>query len=326
MADSNVLAAIARGVPFTALSKFSEGLDAGRNIAEENRIRNALLEAGRLANQGNYQGAAAAAFGGGDAATGNSLLDFLSQREVAKNLDAYRTQSLGLERERIGLDRERLAYDKGEGNIYDKRAKAAVRYGLVPGTPAHQRYVLEGSLPDVTKTGNVEGEVAARIGLGQRFLDRIPDIEKRLDATFGDATGYDVNQRTELYFNAGEAGAIKRDIQSGADALRRMLTGAGMNPGEADEYANRYSIGPLDKYETMKQKVANLKGDLEYTRNAVAAGKKISLDQLAGGNAASGGTTGKLPYPENDNDGGKLTRDKWDEFTREEQEFWMSGK
>jgi hypothetical protein len=116
----------------------------------------------------------------------------------------------------------------------------------------------------------IPAELAARIGLADNFLRQYDDIRKGVAS--GSVTGpYD-------RLNAGrnqssEQAAIMRQVQSGVDALKRMLTGAGMNIAEADEYAQRYLPTFTDNADSAAAKLDQLKAELESTRSMALRGR-----------------------------------------------------
>lgn len=121
-------------------------------------------------------------------------------------------------------------------------------------------------------TAGLPAEVGARIGLGRVFIGMVPDIEKRID-TLGN------KGRADLALGRGEAAAVWRDIETGREALVRGLTGAGMSQTEAENAAARYQISPTDKAETMKEKVRNLKRDLEAVEAGAIEGKSGAMSR-----------------------------------------------
>ena len=184
---------------------------------------------------------------------------------------------------------------KFHATIEDKK-RAAIREGLVPGTPAYQRFLFPGSAvagdagtkapsgyqwkdPDDHSKGvtpipggpgeKVDAEVAARIGLGTSFLRQFPKIRESVAA--GGATGaWDAAMAAG---GQGRAGEVKRQIDSGADALTRLLTGAGMNLYEATDYADRYRLGKFDTADKMTSKLDQLKVEIETIMEVVGKGR-----------------------------------------------------
>jgi len=112
----------------------------------------------------------------------------------------------------------------------------------------------------------IDAQVASRIGLGQSFLDQLPKI--RADLEKGDATGPFDAAMAKLGY--GRAGELRRQIDSGAEALLRNLTGAGMNMQEANDYASRYKLQPWDTTSTIASKMNQLERELQYVMTAVS--------------------------------------------------------
>lgn len=115
----------------------------------------------------------------------------------------------------------------------------------------------------------IPGELAARVGLSGDFLDQAPKLRERIAA--GDVTGLiDVNRAQQ---GIGEQGEIYRQLQSGTDALMRLLTGAGMNETEARQYAERYLPTWRDTSESAATKLDNLVRELGATRDTAMRGR-----------------------------------------------------
>lgn len=113
----------------------------------------------------------------------------------------------------------------------------------------------------------IPAELAARIGMAETFKKRLPEIKKRVLA--GDATGpVDVLRGQTMGTNP-----VYADIQSGVDALQRLLTGAGMNIAEAEQYAKRYMPGYWDDPETTIQKLDRLNEELEAASQKAMLGR-----------------------------------------------------
>lgn len=125
----------------------------------------------------------------------------------------------------------------------------------IPGGPAEQ----------------IPGELAARIGLADQFLtDVAPKLRSKL-AT-GDATG--IIDR----FNAGNnqaspAAGVYRDLELGTEALQRMLTGAGMNIAEAENYARRFLPTYTDNAASATAKLDQLVEALKGAREKAMRGR-----------------------------------------------------
>lgn len=115
----------------------------------------------------------------------------------------------------------------------------------------------------------IPGELAARVGLSGDFLEQAPALKERIKA--GDVTGLvDSNLARQ---GIGEAGEVYRQLQSGTDALMRLLTGAGMNETEARQYAERYLPTWKDDASSAAAKLDNLVRELGATRDTAMRGR-----------------------------------------------------
>lgn len=120
---------------------------------------------------------------------------------------------------------------------------------------------------------DVPAELAARIGMARSFMDEYPEIEAMVKA--GDATG-PIDQLTGRYLGMGKSGQVMRRIETGADALRRLLTGAALTGSETGDYADRYSPTFFNDKETALLKLQGLKRDLAYAMQAASLGRGIT--------------------------------------------------
>ncbi|MDR6292357.1 hypothetical protein E9232_004897 [Inquilinus ginsengisoli] len=149
----------------------------------------------------------------------------------------------------------------------------AERAALPPGDPRIAEY--DARIGAMGKTGgvtvnNFPAEIGARLGLGNQFLDNdLPEIRKQIDAGALEGLG----SRAQMALGAGTPGRIVARIQTGVDALRRNLTGAGMNAAEVDEYVGRYLPTSTDGATTIKSKLDGLEADLIASREGVLAAK-----------------------------------------------------
>lgn len=117
-------------------------------------------------------------------------------------------------------------------------------------------------------------EMGGRLGLGEQFLQNdVPAIAPGIRA--GDATG-PIDYWSGV-FGRGNSGVIHRRMATGADALRRGLTGAGMGMAEAEEYARRYLPTWSDDAATLEGKLKSLENDLTAVKNGALAGKTGNL-------------------------------------------------
>lgn len=74
-------------------------------------------------------------------------------------------------------------------------------------------------------------------------------------------------------FGMGERGETYRQLQSGTDALMRLLTGAGMNETEARAYSERYLPTMKDTPETAVGKLDQLMRELESAKGMAMRGR-----------------------------------------------------
>jgi hypothetical protein len=128
----------------------------------------------------------------------------------------------------------------------------------------------------------IDAAEAARLGMTKSFLDEAPTLRDKI------AKGAlsDVMNRGSLAVGAGDAGQIYRSIQSGADALIRNLTGAGMTVVEAEAYAARYLPSAMDSQDTMLDKFDRLQRELVAVAGSVGRGR-------GGADFATGGSRGE---------------------------------
>lgn len=139
----------------------------------------------------------------------------------------------------------------------------------------------------------IGAETAARVGLAKSFLGQLPAIRKRVEA--GEATG--PIDSVLGWAGYGDAGEIRRQIDSGADALLRNLTGAGMNIAEAKDYAQRYRWQPGDTVERSKSKLDQLERELTSVMNTVSKGRG-GMESIMGGNSSVKQTPSDMPAPD----------------------------
>ncbi|ALN75843.1 hypothetical protein [Aureimonas sp. AU20] len=136
----------------------------------------------------------------------------------------------------------------------------------------------------------IGGENAGRIGIAQSFLDDLPSIRQEVQQ--GGVTGlYDAMVGKAGF---GQQGRLYARIESGADALQRMLSGAGMPESEAAAYARRYMPSPSDTSDIVDQKLGQLERELGSQMNIVMRGRggrpgaSTAPARLPTGTAASG--------------------------------------
>jgi hypothetical protein len=130
----------------------------------------------------------------------------------------------------------------------------------------------------------ISAEVAARIGLAKSFIGQLDDytdaegkpqtgLRARIKA--GEATG--LVDGVMGAANIGESASIRRKVSSGAEALLRNLTGAGMNIDEAKKYVARYEPQWNDSASTLLDKVNQLDRELRSVTDTVGKGRGGSI-------------------------------------------------
>lgn len=165
-------------------------------------------------------------------ATGEVVFDAGPQE-----ITPYQREYLGIQRERNNLSQS------GSGK-----------------PPTGYRWLPDGSLEPIPGGPGtaISAELSARLGLANKFLNESEGLKQQVRQ--GTATG----PLDYMYGAAGygDSGKIQRRVADGADALQRMLTGAGMPPNEANDYANRFRVTSLDTSETLYDKLVNLENVL----------------------------------------------------------------
>ena len=134
----------------------------------------------------------------------------------------------------------------------------------------------------------IPGELAARLGMSKSFLEKAPTLREKL--ANGDVTGW-WDQRFALN-GVGERGQVYQELQSGADALMRLLTGAGMNESEARTYTQRYLPTGTDTAETAVNKLDRLTSELRATAEEAGKGR----GGFKAGGAGSGSTSNRIRW------------------------------
>ena len=169
----------------------------------------------------------------------------------------YQREFLDVQRERNNLKDT----DTGKPPTGFRWAEDGQSLEPIPGGPATQ----------------VSPELAARLGIAQKFLKEAPELKKAVAE--GKATGA-IDYLTGAA-GFGESGQLARRISDGADALQRMLTGAGMPASEAADYTNRFRVSARDNSDTLSDKLSNL--------------ENILNEQLAMATRGRGGATPNQP-------------------------------
>ena len=107
------------------------------------------------------------------------------------------------------------------------------------------------------------------MGLGKGFLELVPQIKTRIqNDELNSASG-----RFQAHFGQNRPGELVTAIGTGADALVRGLTGAGMSPPEAAKYAKAYEFVVYDTKETQLRKVNGLERALRYVTTEQGKGR-----------------------------------------------------
>jgi GH24 family phage-related lysozyme (muramidase) len=116
-------------------------------------------------------------------------------------------------------------------------------------------------------SGSVPSEVGARMELANAWMkNELPSIRERVKK-------FTNRDYLDLALGRGNAAEVSRRIETGSEALIRMMTGAGKSAEEARAYATRYSISATDRKETMLNKLAGLERDLVASRRGSITSK-----------------------------------------------------
>jgi hypothetical protein len=121
-------------------------------------------------------------------------------------------------------------------------------------------------------------ELASRIGLAEDFGRQYPAIRKAVEeGAFGEpellAGSDNLAKRRDMLLRRGQQGEILREIKGGSEALTRMLTGAGMNVGEAQNEVQQYLPEASDTTATVLSKMDMLKRRLDSMVERASAGR-----------------------------------------------------
>lgn len=148
-----------------------------------------------------------------------------------------------------------------------------VTYGGAAKAPAGYQWNADNTALEPIPGGpatTLSSEVAGRVGLARSFLDQVPEI--KAEVAKGTVTGlYDRAMAGNN--SSSDQAAVYRKIQSGADSLQRMLTGAGMPASEAATYAARYLPTYTDSADSLNNKIDQLARELESIEATVTQGK-----------------------------------------------------
>jgi hypothetical protein len=277
---------------FEALLAGDKGYDSGKQWQQDRAMR----AAGPDIASGNYQGALAKLLGSGNlqgglavAGLNNNQRDYQFRKDEADRSQRNADTGFDLQRRRIDKDDLPTGFRKTatgglepipggpadptykravgdrqnapSGYLYNDPANPSAGVKPIPGGPAEK----------------VDAEVAARIGLGRSFLGQLPEILKSVDS--GEATGPVDFATGKLGW--GRSGEVHRQIASGAEALLRNLTGAGMSQSEANDYVNRYRPSLKDDAATLKSKLTQLERELNHVMETVGRGRGGGLQPTA---------------------------------------------
>lgn len=121
----------------------------------------------------------------------------------------------------------------------------------------------------------IPSELAARVGMADSFLQQAPDLKQRILG--GGVTG-PLDRAQAGWNSSSDQAQIYRQLQSGADALQRMLTGAGMNIAEAQQYAQRYLPSYTDSAQSAAQKLDQLVIELQRVKEMTMRGRGGTQD------------------------------------------------
>lgn len=201
--------------------------------------------------------------------------------EAPKPTETYRTLTDAEEKQygldpanayQIGADNKIQQIGGGGVNVNVGDVKVPAGYRpLDPNNPGAGVEPIPGGPAEA-----IPAEVAGRLGLAKSFIDNFPALESAVGQ--GGLTGpYDRAMASQGW---GQQGELYRQIQTGQDALRRMLTGAGMPVAEADEYLSRYMPGFKDDANSALSKIRGLKTDIENAADAIGKGRGGSILEM----------------------------------------------
>lgn len=192
----------------------------------------------------------------------------VDQPAIAREYDWLKSQ--GYE----GSPTDYLQMKKGGGANGGKGGKAPSGYRWTDETESSLEPIPGGPGEEIP------GELAARLGMSKSFLEKAPDLRRKL--ANGDVTGW-WDQRFALN-GIGDRGQIYQELQSGTDALMRLLTGAGMNESEARAYSERYLPTGRDTADEAVSKLDRLTRELQATAEEAGKGRGgFNVQSGAGG-------------------------------------------
>lgn len=174
------------------------------------------------------------------------------------------------------------------------------RYQPVGGDSMFDRQTGEWMQNPNAAAGGVDGkpipaELSARIGLASEFLK--PENLKFLRDGIAAGKASGPVDWASGQMGWGESGEIKRRMQSGADAMRRMLTGAGMNQNEVEEYVSRYLPSWKDDAAILSDKFEQLVKELVTIREATMLNRGLMVDMSGNVVPVGEGEAGAIAPP-----------------------------
>jgi len=120
-------------------------------------------------------------------------------------------------------------------------------------------------------------EIVGRVGLAQSFLSTLPEIRQRIDrgdVGLVDSMGQsNVKNHGMAMSGLGTPGETKRMMDAGAEALIRMLTGAGMSKEEATQNAEQYRLRAKDTAFVIKSKMDALERHFQHIGAVIGQGR-----------------------------------------------------
>lgn len=285
--------------PLQALMIGQQSFDRSRGIAKED----AMMEGRKKAVQAMAAGADPKQVYGflmeaGDMQAATGIASMTHQQAQEKLAQAQFAESSRHNRASEGIQRDNLARrDVPAGFTRTDGGLAPIKGG--PADPDYKRTVTDrqnapagykwkdpnnpdaGLMPIPGGPGEkMDAEVAGRIGLAKSFLGQLDDytdaegkqqtgLRKRLKAgeTSGPVDG------PMAWAGFGGQGEARRILDSGAEALLRNLTGAGMNKDEAAQYVRRYQFSLRDTPAAAVSKLNQLERELRSVIETVGRGR-----------------------------------------------------
>ncbi|QIO34327.1 hypothetical protein [Bradyrhizobium sp. 1(2017)] len=174
----------------------------------------------------------------------------------------------------LTVGEDQRVFDPNTNTFVDGGGGDGARYGKLP---ANSRWIdpndkSKGVEPIPGSTGEKIGdEIAARIGLGKSFISTLPQLRQRVAR--GDVGIDNGMNHAKALANLGTPGETKRMLDSGAEALIRMLTGAGMNETEARQNAEQYRLTAKDTAAVVTSKIDALERHLFHIGEVLGRGR-----------------------------------------------------